>query len=193
MCGRYFVDSDALPIELLEVCGLAMGETVVSGADICPGMQAPVICRDEGELRLQSMRWGFERPEGGLVINARAETADQRLMFKGLAERQRCALPATRYYEWRRADRQKYAVSIEDCGLFFLAGLYRTGVDCWEFVVLTQPPTPRIAAVHNRMPLLLDSRQKLDQWLWGDMPFYRDDRRLRVLPEGPEQLSMLFN
>ena len=133
----------------------------------------------EPEGAARPMRWGFEKPQGGLVINARVETIGERPMFRALAQKQRCAMPASGYYEWRRSDRQKYTVALASAGRFYLAGLWRVGVEGPEFVVLTQPPVEAIVPVHNRMRA-------------GETPLYADSAALRVAAAGPEQLSMLF-
>ena len=73
-----------------------------------------------------------------------------------------------------------------------MAGLYRSGRAGREFVILTQEPVQAIAPIHNRMPLLLDSRASLDQWLSGAMPLFRASEALDVEADGPEQLQMSF-
>ena len=113
-------------------------------------------------------------------------------MFRGLVRDQRCAMPATRYFEWRRSDRQKFAIDLLGADLFWLAGLWRVGGAGQEFVVLTQPPVAAIEPVHNRMPLLLTDADALGRWLAGETRLYNDSAALRVAAEGPEQLMMRF-
>ena len=73
-----------------------------------------------------------------------------------------------------------------------MAGLYRIGGHGREFVILTQPPVSVIAPIHNRMPLLMDSRDALRCWLSGEMPLFQASEALEVAPDGPEQLRMFF-
>ena len=188
MCGRYYMDPD----DVREYAADANFDEAAKrrGTDIAPGMDAPAIVDADSEPRARIMRWGFERESGGLVINARVETMGERGMFKGLARRQRCALPASKYYEWRRGDRQKFDISLP--GRFFIAGLWRIGGDGPEFVVLTQPPVPAIEPVHNRMPLLLPTVDAMRRWLAGETPLYSDSAALRVHADGPEQMAMRF-
>ena len=187
MCGRYFIADEA--IRGFDIDALNR-TSVAGGAEITPGMEAPVLL-SEAE-RAQPMRWGFSRERGGLVINARVETLHEKPLFRGIADWQRCAMPASRYYEWRRADRQKFAVNLRDVGLFYLAGLYRMGELGREFVVLTQPPVKAIQPVHNRMPLILPDRPSLLRWLAGETPLFSDNASVLVRAEGPEQLQMAF-
>ena len=194
MCGRYYVDFDALPDILAEEWGLELHETgmlsMKGRSDICPGSQAPALLRDGRGLSIKPMKWGFEGPEGGLVINARVETIEQKPMYRGIQRRQRCALPAFHYYEWRGGDRQKFEIGLSKKPAFFLAGLYRIGREGSEFVVLTQPPLKPITPIHNRMPLLLDSAAALEAWLGGGNALFSDEAHLRVAASGPEQLQM---
>ena len=183
MCGRYFIDEDGL-----REYGFETAET--GGADICPGVQAPALVMGSGDIDVKRMRWGFERPGGGLVINARAETMGERPMFRALSERQHCALPASRYYEWRRSDRQPFDISLEGASRFWLAGLYRLGAEGLQFVVLTQPPVRAILPVHSRMPLILADPGALRRWLDGETRLF--DGTVRVQAHGPEQLAMPF-
>lgn len=194
MCGRYCVDfeevSEALADELGLLADVADVMPLSGQADIRPSDAAPVLIRDAKRTALRQMKWGFEKPGGGLVINARSETLAQRPMFRDLMPRQRCAMPASRYYEWRKGDRQKFEIGIDDRNVFFLAGLYRIGPEGCTFVVITQPPVVAITPIHDRMPLLLDSPNALEDWLDGEMPLFSDEARLSIAASGPEQLQM---
>ena len=189
MCGRYFIASDD-DGELELESAIEDAAVISENRDICPGMEAPALVLEGDKLSSRHMRWGFERPAGGLIINARVETISERPTFRALAATQRCALPAAGYYEWRRSDRQKYSIALADRRRFWLAGLYRLGGAGVEFVVLTQTPVPTIERVHNRMPLLLPGPDFARRWLAGETPLFRDDSRIRLMSEGPEQLSM---
>ena len=195
MCGRYYLETHLPPEEespeLIEALNGMMSGYGQLSRDICPGDEAPVVTRRDGILTARTMRWGFAG-QGGLVINARVESIREKPMFRGLVDRQRCAMPAAGYYEWRDADGQKYRVGFAGGEWFCLAGLYRFGAQGPEFVVLTQPPAPEIAPIHDRMPLMLDINSALDRWLGGDIPPTELDYRLRVDAVGPEQLTMAF-
>ena len=186
MCGRYFLTEEALSGFDIEQFNRTGGDR-----EIRPGMDAPVMVAPESGT-LTAMRWGFERDQGGLVINARVETISEKPMFRGLARDQRCAMPATRYFEWRRSDRQKFSIDLTDAGLFWLAGLWRVGGAGPEFVVLTQTPVAAIEPVHNRMPLILPDRDALTRWFGGDVPLFAESRAIRLAAEGPEQMRMPF-
>src|SRR5699024_8675572 len=91
---------------------LGWREFLENGAgDICPSQQAPVLTGEGGELHLELMTWGFLPPAGeekregkgrpgGLIINARAETALEKRMFRDSIRSRRCVIPAAHFYEW---------------------------------------------------------------------------------------------
>lgn len=188
MCGRYFIQ------ETLSV-GVTGTKKEKAGArrDICPGASTDACVVIDGQARTMPMEWGFRKEKGGLVINARAESLRERQMFSGLVDRQRCALPASGYYEWRRADHQRYIIELSDVNPFYLAGLYRMGERGPEFVVLTQPPADPIRPIHDRMPVILSDDIERDAWLIdGRLPDGVDDGGIRVHSDGDEQLRMPF-
>ena len=157
MCGRFFIDPDDRDYaailrrsERREAIGGA------EGGEVCPGELAVAVVR--GGVP-ETMRWGFKPANGGkgLIINARSETLAQRPMFRGSLASGRCLIPASFYYEWRRADgaKQKYALRTEGERLFYLAALYRDQPDGRVFVVITRPASEKVAFVHERMPLIM--------------------------------------
>ena len=188
MCGRYFIQ-ETLSVG---VTGAVKGQAG-KRRDICPGASTDAEIISGGEVRTVPMEWGFRREKGGLVINARVESLGDRPMFSGLVERQRCALPASGYYEWRRADRQRYVIELNDVNPFHLAGLYRTGESGPEFVVLTQPPADLIKPVHDRMPVILPDAAAVQAWLKdGVLPESVGSDVLQMRADGDEQLRMPF-
>lgn len=190
MCGRYFIESDALDFDGYLDWEDA-GEGFTTG-DVNPGDNALALVEQDSQAVPRVMRWGFGGQSGKTIINARVETIGEKPMFKGLEKRQRCVLPASRYYEWRRADGQKYDVGMKEGGLFYLAGLYRIGERGNEFVVVTQPPVEQIQRIHDRMPLILPDRAAAEAWLRGSDARFTRNEAVTVRAEGSEQLTMSF-
>lgn len=190
MCGRYFIDWKIQ--ELLEDRSDAEVRGGLAQREISPGMQAPAWIRGEAGLRIVPMTWGFGNGRGGLVINCRVESMRERPMFSPLADTQRCAMPASGYFEWRRSDRQKYAIALDGCNPIYLAGLYRRGERGTEFVVLTQPPVDGIRSIHNRMPVILRNADAMQAWLDGRDPD-APGGKVDIRSVGDEQLRMPFD
>ena len=108
MCGRYQVMTedgtlrDVFPSEAMEVL-------TVQG--------------------VQEMRWGFTVPGvKRLLINARSESAEDKLTFQGLMRTQRCLIPADGFYEWD-TQKQPHTYRERQGHKMYFAGLYRQEED----------------------------------------------------------------
>ncbi|MBK8502075.1 MAG: SOS response-associated peptidase [Saprospiraceae bacterium] len=148
------------------------------------------------------MRWGLvpfwskDIKVGYKLINARIETVLEKSAFKYAVEKRRCLVPMDGYYEWKKEGVKKtpYRIVVTDQEIFSVAGLWENwkspeGLLIQSFTVLTQPSSPSIAHIHDRMPAILYKHQEED---WLDMniasievltiinPY--DDPRLRAYP-----------
>lgn len=181
MCGRYVLDpitGKGVPMfpenvhqwRLRSRTAYAI-EHDLAGYDIRPTTLCAVALHSE---TLTAARWGWARDfaTGGRIINARWETVTEKRTFSEAAERRRCVIPATGYYEWRRDDRDrplaKYAfLPAVEGTLLAMAGLYEdvAGPDGVErrFLVLTRPMA-RYAEIHDRTPVMLSGVGE-DAWL----------------------------
>jgi putative SOS response-associated peptidase YedK len=95
------------------------------------------------------------------VTNARFETLDAKPLFRDLA---RCALLTDGWYEWQRVGSRKQPWYHHRGGrLFYMAGVYQSGVGC---AVVTQSASEALTEIHHRQPVLLDTHE-LNFWLNG--------------------------
>lgn len=169
MCGRVQLD--------LEIGGPAMRRLVellqqqypqarISSGEKYPSDLLPVLTRGENKPRLSLMRWGVPlRDSSKLVINARAETAADKPMFRESLTQRRCLLPVSGFYEWSHdSHRRKYLFRLAEGDLLYLAGLYQTSREEQRFVVLTQAANASMLDVHQRMPLIIRPAA-LSAWL----------------------------
>ena len=96
-------------------------------------------------------------------INTRLERV---LSSPGLANK-RVLIPLSEWYEYQKPAKTRYAMSSESP--FMLAGLTTQGrlADASEFTcysIITGPPAPQLAVIHDRMPLVLPTAF-FDDWL----------------------------
>ena len=161
MCGRFFIgDPDD---EWDEILSLLNRRAPIPGlklsGEVFPTDLVPALAPGKsGRPSFYPMRWGYSLGESGKrIINARVETAAEKPMFLDGMRRRRCAVPASRYFEWTRksAVKRKFSVRPEAGGLFYLAGLYRFESGLPVFTVLTRAPSESVAFLHDRMPVLL--------------------------------------
>ena len=170
MCGRYTL---ACPDEEALLRGLPFeefSETRIQFRpryNVAPGQRSPVVYLSDDGAVLADALWGLERHGGGIVINARAETADRARMFRDAFRDGRCVVPADGFFEWRREGRvnQPYLFRRNDGGLFLMAGLCQAG----RYVILTRDAQGEVVDIHDRMPVLLE-REEAHRWLrQGDL------------------------
>ena len=127
-------------------------------AEIRPTNRVPIITYKN---QMMPLNWGLKvdwdmKP----IINARSETLTKKPTFQPLLEN-RCLVPATAYYEWRKGRNLKIKTKIQanEGALFSFAGLINDD----SFTVITCEPSPSIAHIHGRMPVIL---KRADEAAW---------------------------
>ena len=196
MCGRYRFAPDPPQGRLQEIIEEInrRGMSVRTG-EITPGVEVAAIAWEGGE-RAVAMLWGA-RSHAGLVINARAETAREKIMFRQSARMRRHLLPLDGFYEWKHGPGggkgTKYYIHGEEDGLLFMGGLAVPTAEGLRMVVLTRPADEQIAPLHDRMPLFIGEELR-DAWLRGgdsswDAALEAQPPRLSLEAAEPEQIS----
>ena len=166
MCCRYFIYHSGAE-EIRDLLDPWEREVELITGEIRPSEEASVLLLERGRLCARPQRWGFLSPMGkGLLINARSETAAQKVSFADSLARRRCIIPAHRFYEWDAA-KNRVAFTVPERSLIFMAGLFRDFEDGCRFTVLTTQANASMAPVHDRMPLIFDAEQ-MDAWLRDD-------------------------
>ena len=167
MCGRYqFTAEQCEEIRrIAQAIQQKYGKGAWTPGDVRPANVAPVILSEGGKLGPRLMKWGYQLP-GTLVINARAETAQEKPLFRESVRSRRCLIPSTGFYEWD-GQKRKYLFTLPGEGALYMAGLYdrRGNKDC--YCILTTAPNESMRPVHDRMPLILTGDQK-HRWLSDD-------------------------
>jgi putative SOS response-associated peptidase YedK len=187
MCGRYtltYSDLGEVVAMLDAVLDPAAAELYRPRFNIAPTNAAVIALHPRGSApdhpALVPAVWGLHR-DRRLIINVRCESAATR--FVAAYERGRCVVPADGFYEWtgERAERRPIWFHAPDGSPLLMAGIYDERPDgAPAFAVLTTASRPPIAAVHDRMPVLL-SREGARGWLLGQPP--------RVLRPDPVPLA----
>ena len=164
MCGRcqFTAEQCAEIRQIVDAIQRKYGAEQWMPGEICPTAKAPVLVQEGAGAAPALMKWGYQLP-GTLVINARAETAPEKPLFRRSLAAHRCLIPATAFYEWD-AGKRKYQFTLPEEPVFYMAGLFdrRDGEDC--YCVLTTAANDSMKPVHNRMPLVVPKRQ-ISAWL----------------------------
>lgn len=145
-----------------------------------------VVADRNAEPTLRTFRWGLvpswakDLKIGSKMINARAETLAEKPAFKPLFRSKRVIVPMDGFYEWKivpgQKTKQPYFIHRRDDEPLAVAGLWAVwrdkaaGPDApWlhTCTVITTAANATMAAVHDRMPVLL-APQAWQQWLDPD-------------------------
>ena len=174
MCGRFVLGSDGAT--LARHYGLPAMPAFDGGYNIAPSQWLPLVRRTQDGGRDATLcRWGFiphwAKAPGTRPINARAETLAEKPTFRAAYRRRRCLTPANGYYEWRRENgrKQPYFIRLAEVELFSFAGLWSAGRpgrdgDPAGCAIITTAAAPALAALHERMPVILEPGD-YDAWL----------------------------
>ena len=168
MCVRFYIERDQEELAPFVKAALAspladrfrdkLAGDILSNGEIGPASVAPVIATS--------------RKMSGTVFNARTESAKSKAAFSEAWRAHRCIVPASWYYEWEHpidADGNKlrgdkWSIQPRGDTVAWLCGLYRIEDGLPHFVILTREPSPDVAFIHDRMPLMLPMEQ-VGSWI----------------------------
>lgn len=172
MCGRFV--STAPPDEIARYFDVdrAPGGVLEPSYNVAPSNDVYVVLETGGHRQLEAMHWGLvpswakDPKVGNRMINARAETLAERNAFRNAFRKRRCILPANGFYEWKaqpgEKKKQPYYICRSDGGLMAFAGLWEiwrpdesSSERLHSCTIITGPPNEKVAALHDRMPIIL--------------------------------------
>ena len=190
MCGRYSIF--APPEDIEDRFGASFARRPEPRYNAAPGQNLPVITNDTPDT-IEHLRWGLipswadDSSIGNRLINARAETIDQKRSFRDAYEHRRCLVLADGFYEWTETEhgKQPYRVALESGEPFAMAGLWerwqppekQTGLDEFgsgtpdsetepieTFTIVTTEPNEVVGELHDRMSVVLAPDEE-GRWL----------------------------
>ena len=182
MCGRVNVsDNEGIRL-LLESLGMKTWPTRDPRYNIAPTQKLDVVCLQADQPELVAMRWGISLNVPGKsgkavtrsVQNCRSDKVWVSRMWKPLISRQRALVPVNGFYEWRRKNGKidaAFYIRPVDKPAMFLAAIYRASrdaADMPEVSVVTTDANQMMEAVHDRMPVILNSANAAMSWLQDD-------------------------
>jgi putative SOS response-associated peptidase YedK len=179
MCGRYTVVKKAQNIEQRFGATIEK-DTFGQNFNAAPTQVLPVISNAVPET-VSFFKWGLipfwakDASIGNKMINARAETLNEKPAFRKNLQQKRCLVIADGFYEWKKEGKTKqpFRITLKDNGLFAFAGLWDEwrddkGNKVQSFTIITTDPNELMAPIHNRMPVILPANVEKD-WLRADL------------------------
>jgi putative SOS response-associated peptidase YedK len=192
VCGRYTLTAPD-PAQLRARFPIGEQVEIRPRYNVAPTDDVLAVTTDrEGQPRGELLRWGLVPPWadspaiGPKLINARVETVADKPAFRRAFERFRCLIIADGFYEWQRppggGPKQAFRITRDDGQPFAFAGLWSVwrpgdgperpsadGANIRSCSIITRPANPAVAALHDRMPVILDPATELD-WLDAGTP-----------------------
>jgi putative SOS response-associated peptidase YedK len=198
MCGRYTLVKSAEEIaqrfKLEEI-----DPRLKSTYNAAPTQLLPVITADSPE-GLSWFYWGLipawskNKAVSQKLINARAETVDQKASFKRALQARRCLVPADGFYEWKvlgKKTKVPYRIHLAGNELFAFASLWEEYEDdggdvVHTFTIITTEANSKVASIHDRMPVILN---KQDEKTWLNKNTDKDDLLALLKPYPADKIS----
>jgi len=187
MCGRY-VSPERAAIERAWQVGRANSNPFGRRYNVLPTTGIPILVAGAtGGLELAEARWGLipswwkQAKPPAYSINARAEEAAAKPMWRHAWRHSRCLIPAEGWYEWQAAQRtdpasgeikaykQPHYIFRRDRKPVCFAALLETSpaaeLTC---AILTRAASASVSQIHDRMPVVLPD-ELLVRWVRADV------------------------
>ena len=193
MCGRFTLTLD--PGELREELDLGQIAAEVHARFNVAPTQAVAVVTEAEKRQVELFKWGLvpswakDPSIGSRLINARSETLAEKPSFRKAFERRRCLILADGFFEWahageKTARKTPYYFHLASHRAFTFAGLWESwrapgGEELRSCTIITCPANERIAAFHDRMPVILPEAVR---WRWLDPGAKPADLSLMLTP-----------
>lgn len=179
MCGRFTSKAKPEQLEREFKVGRLNHALFQPRYNIAPSQNIDVVLEENGERIIEKLKWGLipswaKDPEiGNRLINARAETLDEKPSFREAFKSRRCIIPASGFYEWQKTGKgakQPFYFFLKEKDVFGFAGLWEawvdknTGEEIETCTIITTQANDEVMPVHERMPVILKP-ENYDDWL----------------------------
>lgn len=180
MCGRFTLYSSLSNLKKVFDIDTVTCE-IKASYNVAPGHEVYVIIRGsichtplkQNDNRLGKLHWGLvpswakDLSGASGLINARAETLQEKPSFKRALKKRRCLIIADGFYEWK--EKQPWYCTPAAGSLFGFAGLWETwkGDDKLAYhscTIITTEASESINKIHDRMPVILRP-EIIKEWL----------------------------
>jgi len=170
MCGRFEMGINPKEF-LLELQSLFDVITIEKLDDknakynIAPTQKVLTLIKSDNSFNLKLMNWGIKfSPSSPLIFNSRIETIKEKSFWFKLFSKNRCLVPMTGFYEWKKEGNKKqpYKINLKNEPLFFVPALFHQTKDDYYASLITTTPNNFIQPIHHRMPVIFRKEEALN-------------------------------
>ena len=163
MCGRYYLEISK--DELSHVSNIEDFE-FEPNFNIAPQSKVPAIINNN----LTMTTWGYfpdwlkSQANSRPLFNTRFESVQEKKTFQSAFKNNRCIIPISGWYEWKRDGENKTPYYFSTNSTIFAAGLFwRRSSGNIETSIITREASSNLNVIHNRSPLILN-KEELTIW-----------------------------
>ena len=162
MCGRFESKPKAegllKQLKQLNIDLIVEKDDGLKTVNIAPTENIIGIRKQEDKYLLSSYDWGIKFSKSSpLIFNSRMETIIEKKFWLNTFNRNRCLIPMSAYYEWKKEGGKKvpYRIFLKTEDLFFVPALYYANKENGlSASLLTTTPNEFIKPIHHRMPII---------------------------------------
>jgi putative SOS response-associated peptidase YedK len=166
MCGRFETkpNTEGLveQLEQLNIDLIIEKDEPVKTLNIAPTEKITGIRKQQKKYLLSSFKWGIKFSQSSpLIFNSRIETIIEKKFWMDSFNRNRCLVPMTAFYEWKKEGGKKipYRIFLKTENLFFIPALYYINKEnIYSASLITTTPNTFIKPIHHRMPVIFTYR-----------------------------------
>jgi putative SOS response-associated peptidase YedK len=170
MCGRFSLGATDAEILAEFKASRQQAEEYQKRFNIAPSQIVAAVRQIESDRTLSGLKWGLipswakDADIGNRMINARGESITEKPSFKNAFKSRRCLIPASGFFEWKRAGdkgKQPFYFYLKDKPVFGFAGLWEswvdkeTGEETESCTIITTEANDVLKPVHDRMPVII--------------------------------------
>jgi putative SOS response-associated peptidase YedK len=166
MCERFYLT--ATPAEMKKLFRVDSVPDLAPRYNIAPAQRSPIVIAVDKARSVHMARWGLvpswsrDLSLGSGMINAPAETLEEKPAYRTAFRTQRCLVPANGFFEWQTkgSKSQPYKIALRNGALFGFAGLWEkwtpeNGEPVETFAIITTLANKLVSEVHERMPVIV--------------------------------------
>jgi putative SOS response-associated peptidase YedK len=203
MCGRVRLHNDYSEIKIqIGFDADAAPPNMPRSWNVAPTdpMLVCVFDRETRKRTPEKMRWGLiaswakDMNLGYSTFNARAEGIETKAAFRGAWRfGKRCLVITDGFYEWRRGDKQPFAIARANDKMTVMAGLW----DVWKSpsgetikscTIITTDANDLLSPLYDRMPVIL-AEEDWPKWL-GEVEASEAELKALLRPYPAEKMKL---